>query len=210
LGECTAGDVLADPERYAGETLADPLEGIAYGRGVAKIMRRANGMPWIHSFAHGRTIYELQHDATSVRNAMGKAEKDVIVTTLARLAANADLDPVELEELRQLAKKLTGVGLRAIEAALKSAQQQQAEQVTKTRRALRQDPRPPIPLPAPDAEWKPQMKVLNEVVGKVTMAAPPSRDIDHDAMRVSKIPIPDMHAFGQEEVNVEPEETTDD
>src|SRR5262249_14513706 len=75
LGECTVGDVLADPERYAGETLADPLEGIAYGRGVAKIMRHDDGTPWIHSFAHGRTIYKLKHDAASVREVMGKAER---------------------------------------------------------------------------------------------------------------------------------------
>jgi len=37
--------------------------------------------------------------------------------------------------------------------------------------------------------------VLNEVIGKITIAAPPSRDIDDDAMRVCKIRIPDMHAF---------------
>jgi len=71
LGECTVGDVLADPARYEGETLADPLEGIAYGRCVAKIMRRADGTPWIHSFAHGRIIYELKHDAASVREVIG-------------------------------------------------------------------------------------------------------------------------------------------
>ena len=55
----TVADVLADPERFVGETLADPLEGIEYGRGKAKIMRREDGAILIHSFAHGRTIYEL-------------------------------------------------------------------------------------------------------------------------------------------------------
>ena len=87
-------------------------------------MRRADGTPWIHSFAHGRTIYELKHDAASVRKAMEKAAKDEVVATFARLAAGADLDAVELAELRQLAKKLSGVGLRVIDAALKAAQQQ--------------------------------------------------------------------------------------
>ena len=60
LAGCTVGDVLADPERFEGETLADPLEGVSYGRCVAKVMRRADGTPWIHSFAHGRTIYDAQ------------------------------------------------------------------------------------------------------------------------------------------------------
>src|SRR6516162_1181557 len=73
LAGCTVGDVLADPERFEGETLADPLEGVSYGRCVAKIRRRADGTPWIHSFAHGRTIYELKHDAASVRKAMERA-----------------------------------------------------------------------------------------------------------------------------------------
>ena len=45
LAGCTVGDVLADPECFEDETLADPLEGVAYGRCVAKIMRRADGAP---------------------------------------------------------------------------------------------------------------------------------------------------------------------
>jgi hypothetical protein len=53
----TVADVLADPAVFEGETLADPLEGIEYGRCKARIMRRADGTPWIHSFAHGRTVY---------------------------------------------------------------------------------------------------------------------------------------------------------
>ena len=128
LAGCTVGDVLADPERFEGETLADPLEGVDYGPCKAKIMRRADGTPWIHSFAHGRTIYELKHDAASVRKAMEEAAKEDVVATFARLAAGADIDAVELAELRQLAQELSGVGLRAINAALKAAQQQHAAQ----------------------------------------------------------------------------------
>ena len=47
---CTVGDVLADPERFEGATLADPLEGVELRTlQSAKIMRRADGTPWIHS-----------------------------------------------------------------------------------------------------------------------------------------------------------------
>jgi hypothetical protein len=45
LAGCTVGDVLADPERFEGETLADPLEGVEYGHCCAKIMRRPDGTP---------------------------------------------------------------------------------------------------------------------------------------------------------------------
>jgi hypothetical protein len=199
LAGCTVGDVLANPEFYEGETLADPLEGVAYGRCVAKIMRRADGTPWIHSFAHGRTIYELKHDATSVRKAMEKAAKDEVVATFALRAAGADIDAVDLAELRQLAKKLAGINLSAIDAAFKAAQQQQAAQNAKTTRAhqaaSRRDPRPQILAPFPDEPWLPQIVVLNEVIGAVVADMPPSRDIDDDAMSVRRRAIPDTHGF---------------
>jgi hypothetical protein len=210
----TVGDVLANPEVYEGETLADPLEGVAYGICKAKILRRADGTPWIHSFAHGRTVYELKHDAASVRAAMEKAAKDDVVATFTRLAVGADLDPVELAELRQLAKKLSGVGLGVIDAALQAAQQQQAAQNAKAARARqaarRRDTRPHLQSPFPDEPFLPVMAVLNDVIGKEIAASPPSRDIDDDAMRVRKLPVPNTHAFSSSEANIEPEEKTDD
>jgi hypothetical protein len=45
LAGCIVADVLADPERFVGATLADPLEGVAYGSCKALIMRRADGTP---------------------------------------------------------------------------------------------------------------------------------------------------------------------
>jgi hypothetical protein len=131
----TVGDVLDNPEFYEGETLADPLEGVDYGPCKARIMRRDDGTPWIHSFAHGRTTYALKHDATSVRKAMEQGAKDEVVATFALLAVGADIDAAELAQLRQLAKKLSGIGLGVIDDALKSAKQQQAAQNAKAARA---------------------------------------------------------------------------
>ncbi len=42
---CTVADVLADPARFVGATMADPLEGPEYGRTKAMVMRRADGSP---------------------------------------------------------------------------------------------------------------------------------------------------------------------
>src|SRR6266567_2746627 len=50
LAGCTVADVLDDPDRFDGATLADPLEGIEYGVCKAKVMRRPDGSLWIHSF----------------------------------------------------------------------------------------------------------------------------------------------------------------
>ena len=61
LEGCTVGDVLADPEKFVGATLADPLEGVGYGTNCAKVMRRPDGSVWINSFAHGRAVYDLQY-----------------------------------------------------------------------------------------------------------------------------------------------------
>jgi hypothetical protein len=59
LAGTTVADVLNDPNRFEGCTLADPIEGIDYGRNKAMVMLRDDGTPWIHSFAHGRTDYRL-------------------------------------------------------------------------------------------------------------------------------------------------------
>ena len=62
LAGCTVGDVLADPARFKGRTLADPIEGIVIGRNKAQVRVDSNGMPWIYSFAHGGAKYALVHE----------------------------------------------------------------------------------------------------------------------------------------------------
>jgi hypothetical protein len=56
----TVADVLADPDRFINETMADPLEGLPYGRGKAILFRRPDGSLFINSFAHGGMVYELK------------------------------------------------------------------------------------------------------------------------------------------------------
>jgi len=80
----TGADVLADPASFEGETLADPLEGVEYGRCKARIMRRADGSVWIHSFAHGRTTYELRLDYAAVRAVLERTPKDDLPDAFAR------------------------------------------------------------------------------------------------------------------------------
>jgi len=62
LGMVAVSEILRDPNHFVGETLADPLEGPAYGRGKAKVLRAEDGGLLIHSFAHGRGLYLLRHD----------------------------------------------------------------------------------------------------------------------------------------------------
>ena len=115
----TVSDVLADPARFDGETLADPLEGIDYGRCKARIMRRPDGSVWINSFAHGRTTYELKVDFPAAKTALKKTTAEGAAETLERVVSLGDLGDDEVEILRNLAHTISGVGKRTLDRKLK-------------------------------------------------------------------------------------------
>ena len=196
---CTVGDVLADPDRFEGATLADPLEGIPYGTCKAKIMRGSDGAPFIHSFAHGRTFYQLKADAAFVRAAMERAGGAEAAKVLVELVPAADLDAQELEVLRNEAAKRAGVGKLAIKEMLKAAERdrtaQHAEQERERQNAQRTDPRPVIQVPKGNAPWLPVVELLNDVLGGLRNAVPPLRDIDGYCTRTRRMQVPGTHAF---------------
>jgi hypothetical protein len=209
---CTVADVLADPDKFEGATLADPLEGVEYGTGKARVMCRADGSVWIHSFAHGRTVYALKLDTAAARAALEKADKSSVVKLFIKLALAADLDAVEIDELRQLAAKKAKVGLNLLKSMLKKAEDEQDARRRKEKRdrelAARTDPRPRIDVPASDAPWIPQMDVINSVLGVLQTAEPPSRNIDTGITRARKLALPGMHAFDQSQANPDVEDET--
>src|SRR5262249_18198876 len=92
LDGSTVADVMADPSRFEGATLADPLEGVDYGRCKARIMRRADGTPWIHSFAHGRTVYDLRLDAGAAEAALAQSPREEAAATFVSVVLAGDLD----------------------------------------------------------------------------------------------------------------------
>jgi hypothetical protein len=198
---CTVADVIADPDKFEGATLADPLEGIDYGACKAQVMRRADGTIWIHSFAHGRTVYELKLNAAAVRAAIERADKETVVKLFIELTVVADLDDEELEGLRNLAAEKSGINRRTIAGMLKATLEKKAAQRVqemRTRRlAERQDPRPMIQVPRFDAPWLPQVQTINDVLGRSIAPEPPARDIDGAASRARKLAVPGMHAFAR-------------
>jgi hypothetical protein len=105
LAGYTVADVLADPDRFVGATLADPLEGVAYGRCKAKVMRRSDGEMWINSFAHGRTTYELRHSAGAIEAALAEAPDDQLAASFVQLAAAGDLTGEEQQQHRQAERR---------------------------------------------------------------------------------------------------------
>ena len=199
LDGTTVADVLADPARFEGATMADPLEGVEYGACCAKIMRRTDGTPWIHSFAHGRTVYQLRYDAGAVKAALDKADKDQVADIFVAMVLDGDLSEDETEALRNQTADRAGVGKRVLDARLKRARRERAQHEAEEKRqrliAERRDPRPQITAPAPDAEWLPQMGVLNDVLGASRAPEPPMRDVDGCMTRVRVRPVCTMHAL---------------
>jgi hypothetical protein len=199
LTDITVADVLADPSRYEGETLADPLEGIDYGRGKAKIMRRSDGSLWIHSFAHGGVNYELKFDFPAIKAKLESAAKDEAADLLVRLVTSADLAEDEIEELRIFTADKTGISRRTLARKLKDARQQagrvKAKQARDRRLAERDDPRPQCDLPAADAEWGPVMDKLNRVLGSCRADEPPMRDTEGYLTEVRSRSVADLHTL---------------
>jgi hypothetical protein len=196
---CSVADVIADPDKFEGATLADPLEGVDYGVCKAQVMRRADGTIWIHSFAHGRTVYELKLNAAAVRAAMERADKEPVVKLFIELAVAADLDDEEIEDLRNLAAEKSGINRRTISGMLKAAfkkkDAQRVQEMKARRLAERRDPRPLIPVPRLDAPWLPQVETINNVLGRSTAPEPPARDVDGAASRARKLALPGLHLF---------------
>jgi hypothetical protein len=207
LAGCTVADVLGDPDRFEGATMADPLEGISYGRGKAKIMRNPDGALWIHSFAHGRSIYRLKLDAEAVLAAMQQADANEVTKVLLDLATNAELDDEETEHLIDEAVKRSGRKKTTVKTMLKKRLDQysasQAKQDQQRRAAQRTDPRPQVRRPDKDAEWLPVMKMLNEVLGGSADTKPPSRNIEGIVTRARKQVIPQTHAFTNTSANAD-------
>jgi hypothetical protein len=196
---CTVGDVLSDPARFEGATLADPIEGIEYGACVARIMRRTDGTLWIHSFAHGRTVYELKHNAASVRVAIDKADAKDAVKIFIAMIPITDFDFGDHGRLRKYVAERAGMGLREIDHLLKAAELERRakrkREAEERRRRERSDPRPQILRPEKDAEWLPIMDVLNRVIGKSTALHPPARNIEGYLVKSRKCALPGLHAF---------------
>ena len=111
-------EVLMDPDRYVGETLADPLEGVRYGRCKAKIMAAKEGGYIIHSFAHGSIVYRLTYDEAGLEAIIDTADVKSGLTTLAEAMVDAMLDEGAVERVRVKAAKTWDIGLRAIDKTI--------------------------------------------------------------------------------------------
>jgi hypothetical protein len=202
--------VLDDPPRFAGETLADPIEGAEDGRCKAKIMWDGIGPPFIHSFAHGYATYRLRYDAAGVQARIARTDAADVVAAMVRLAGIADLNAVETSALVHEVAERAEVGVRAVQATLKEGLAEQREQravaACERRLAERSDPRPLQKQPMDDAEWLPVIDVINVVAAAVDLVRRPRRDIDGTITHERRMPIGLTHAFSDANEEEKPDD----
>ena len=69
FGEITVAEVLTNLAKFNDATLADPVEGVEYGEGKARLYVNDDGTVVINSFAHGGQIFTLRNAAEAEKAA---------------------------------------------------------------------------------------------------------------------------------------------
>jgi hypothetical protein len=184
LGIVSVAEVLADPNRFVGETLTDPLEGVDYGRCKAKVMRADDGGLFIHSFAHGRSIYLLRHDARSAKAGIAKAPVEGLIDYAMALLAMTDIEADELADFVATVAKKAGIGVQAVKARIAKERREKERAQCKAALASGGDGRMIRPRPEFDRELLPTTTFLDEVLASDQREEPPMRDASGNLVEV--------------------------
>jgi hypothetical protein len=184
LGMVSVAVVLADPDRFVGETLADPLEGVDYGRCKAKVMRADDGGLFIHSFAHGRSIYLIRHDARSAKAAIAQAPVEGLIDYAVALLAMTDMEADEHADFVATVAKKASIGVQAVKARIAKERREQERAQCKAALASGGDGRLTRPRPEPDGELLPTTTFLDEVLASDQREEPPMRDASGNLVEV--------------------------
>jgi len=186
LGVVTVGAVLADPDRFVDETLADPMEGVDYGRCKAMVMRDDDGCLFIHSFAHGRSLYSLRHDLKSAKAAFERVAGGGTVDDAMSILAQAELEDDEVDQFAKFVADKTETGLRAVRARFKNERAERAAAARKASMEAKADGRIIRPRPEPDGELLPEVSFLDEVLANDRSEEPPMRNASRAIVRVEE------------------------
>ncbi|MCK1698341.1 hypothetical protein [Bradyrhizobium sp. 144] len=209
LSVVTVGAVLADPDRYVGETLADPMEGVDYGRCKAIVMKCDDGNLLIHSFAHGRSIYFLRHDLKSAKAAFAQAAGDGKVDYAMAILGQAEFEEDELEEFVALVSESTSMGVRALRARIKREHKERKAEACKVsmEAEAKADGRIVRLRPEVDGELVPTVTFLDGVLVNDPSEEPPMRNASRALVRVEEKEPWALHQFTSGTANAAGEDT---
>ena len=184
LGMVSVADVLANPDQFVGETLADPLEGAEYGRCKAKVMQADDGGLFIHSFAHGRAFYLLRHDARSAKAAIAQAPAGGVVDYAMAILAASEMEADELADFAASVAKAANIGVRAVLARMAKQRREREQAERKAAMAPGADGRIVRPRPEPDGELTPIVTFLDQLLAADRREEPPMRDASGNLVEV--------------------------
>ena len=191
IGAVPVAMVLADPDKFVGETLADPLEGIDYGRCKAKVMRGADGTLVIHTFAHGGGLYRLRHDARSATAALtlaiaalADATPEGVVDDAMAILAISDLEPDELASFALAIANTAGIPVSAVKARVAKQQRERARVQRQADLNAEADGRIIRLRPEPDGELTPTVIFVDELLASDESEEPPMRDASGEVVEV--------------------------
>jgi hypothetical protein len=128
-------------------------------------MRGDDGGLFIHSFAHGRTIYQLRHDARSAKAAVAQAPIEGLIDCAMAIWAATEMEVDELEDFVATVAKAAGIGLRAVKARIAKECRKQEQAKRKTAVASEGDRRLIRPRPPTDGELLPSGSKSNGAQG---------------------------------------------
>ena len=206
LGPVTVGAVMADPDRYIDETLADPTEGVDYGRCKAKVMRDDEGALFIHSFAHGRAFYSLRHDLKSAKAAFEQVAGGTVDDAVAILA-QADLEDDEVDGFAKFVAEKTKAGIRPVRARFKKERAEREAKARKASMEAKADGRMIRPRPETDGELLPEVTFLDGLLANDSSEEPPMRNASRALVRVEEKEPWALHQLTSDGANADEEPT---
>ncbi len=184
LGTIPVIDVLADPSRFIGETLADPLEGVSYGPNRAIVMQGDDGGLLIHSFVHGGALYRLRHDLRSAKAAIACVPADSAVDIAMTVLASSEMEPDEEADFTNAIAAAAKIGVRPIRKRIAKERLARAKTGEESTGAPSSDKRLVRERPDPDGELTPIVTLLDELLSKDPQEEPPMRNVSGKLVEV--------------------------
>lgn len=200
-------DVLEDPDRFCGETLADPFEGPEYGRCKAMILKGDDGTLLIHSFAHGRQIYLLRHDLRSALLALEKSPAEGVVDFAMCILVSAELEADEIEQFTKAIAKKANIGPRGVGQRIKK--ELAKKQSKRSKHTSSTNSRITRPRPLPDEELLPTVTFLDALLSKDDAERPPMRDSSGNLVEIRERAPWSMHLLTSSGSNAEDDANRD-
>ncbi len=211
----TVETILNNFDHYIGCTMADPLEGVDYGRCKAKIMPDPDpeGFYCIHTFGHGGAIYRMMPSIEQVKAAIRSSEKRYALTIFAEQVYLSKASESELTELKDCLHETHNIGPQQAARAIRNdLARRRAERLRNDQEELEaariNDDRMAMHIPPYEEELTKHFVKLDAVLSTVDADAPPMRNQRGQMATVVRRSIPKVFELRTDaEINAGMQET---